>query len=505
MVSPDEAFRSAQSRASRLAQQRRQAARRANNSPNPAHKKGNISNNKPSSRPVKNNPSLSTPSSKTPASSAQKAPQKAPQKASQKAPKPSAMPSSIPPRKTPKDDTTRPQKSTQRVARSKKIAQKKTPFHPEKITQKNTPSHPEKTKDENITPSNESSSHKRESSSQSRTSSRGKHAKKKDSTQGISSFFSSKKKNTHSSNSHSPAQKSTEKESSYTDTNQTTFPAVSQKSYFPPSNLDEEKDVNHDSSDKVKNDHDFNKEDDSSHTKDKKKKKHSWFPRKSKAQVSTDLEDKDYDTISSSDDLEEVKEKAHLSQRDADKILDTYDDYKVKQQVRSNGRKVEKLPRIYVVIPRKKKFFKVITSVWSFILTIALAVLCVYGYSVYNEAEMGKEKDAAYAEGVKSSGKDPDISSLMKMNTQQLSNKILAAQGANFPNNATVDTFSLAGWTYPGGTQKESKAEIDFCYAGDGQKRSQGSVFFYTPDAVSTNPEWTVDTISLTQTPCGGQ
>ena len=484
MVSPDEAFRSAQSRASRLAQQRRQAARRAHNSPNPAHKKGNISNNKPSSRPVKNNPNLSTPSSKTPVSSAQKAPQKAP--------KPSAMPSSIPPRKTPKDDATRPQKSTQRVARSKKA------------TQKNNPSHPEKTKDENITPSNESSSHKREDSSQSRTSSRGKHAKKKDSTQGISSFFSSKKKNTHSSNAHSPAQKSTEKESSYTDTNQTTFPAVSQKSYFAPSNLDEEKDDNSDSSGKVENDNDFNKEDDSSHTKDKKKKKHSWFSRKSKAQVSTDLEDKDYDTISSSDDLEEVKEKAHLSQRDADKILDTYDDYKVKQQVRSNGRKVEKLPRIYVVIPRKKKFFKVITSIWFFILTIALAVLCVYGYSVYNEAEMGKEKDAAYAEGVKSSGKDPDISSLMKMNTQQLSNKILAAQGANFPNNATVDTFSLAGWTYPGGTQKESRAEIDFCYAGDGQKRSQGSVFFYTPDAVSTNPEWTVDTISLTQTPCGG-
>lgn len=483
MVSPDEAFRSAQSRASRLAQQRRKAARRAHNSPNPAHKKGNISNNKPSSRPVKNNPNLSTPSSKTPVSSAQKAPQKAP--------KPSAMPSSIPPRKTPKDDTTRPQKSTQRVARSKKIAQKKTP------------SHPEKKKDENITPNNESSSRKREASSQSRTSSRGKHAKKKDSTQGVSSFFSSKKK-THNNNEPSSAHKSTEKESSYTDTNQTTFPAVSQKSYFPPSNLDEEKDVNPDSSDKVENDNDFNKEDDSSHTKDKKKKKHSWFSRKSKAQVSTDLEDKDYDTISSSDDLEEVKEKAHLSQRDADKILDTYDDYKVKQQVRSNGRKVEKLPRIYVVIPRKKKFFKVITSIWSFILIIALAALCVYGYSVYNEAEMGKEKDAAYAEGVKSSGKDPDISSLMKMNTQQLSSKILASQGANFPNNATVDTFSLAGWTYPGGTQKESRAEIDFCYAGDGQKRSQGSVFFYTPDAVSTNPEWTVDTISLTQTPCGG-
>ena len=84
MVSPDEAFRSAQSRASRLAQQRRQAAQRAHNSPNPAHKRKNISNSK-SSRPVKNSSRLSSPSS-----SAQKAPQKAP--------KPSSMPSSIPPR-----------------------------------------------------------------------------------------------------------------------------------------------------------------------------------------------------------------------------------------------------------------------------------------------------------------------------------------------------------------------------------------------------------------------
>lgn len=481
MVSPDEAFRSAQSRASHLAQQRRQAAQRAHNSPNPAHKRRNISTNK-SSRPVKNSSRMSSPSS-----SAQKAPQKAP--------KPSAMPSSIPPRKTPKDDTTRPQKSTQRDTHSKRVAQK------------NAPSHPEKKKDGSIASYNTPSLNKKEDSSQSRTASRGKHAKKrKNSTQGVSSFFSRKKK-THNNSTSSTSKE--EKVSDYTNTQQTTFPAVSQKTYFPPKRLDEnknqEKDVNPDSSDKVKSSNDFNKENDSSHTKDKKKKKHSWFSRKSKAQVSTDLEDKDYDTISSSDDLEEVKEKAHLNQRDTDKILDAYDDYKVKQQVRSNGRKVEKIPRIYVVIPRKKKFFKVITSIWGFILIIALAVLCVYGYSVYNEAEMGKEKDAAYAEGVKSSGKDPDISTLMKMNTQQLSNKILAAQGANFPNNATVDTFSLAGWTYPGGTQKESKAEIDFCYAGDGQKRSQGSVFFYTPDAVSTNPEWTVDTISLTQTPCGGQ
>lgn len=480
MVSPDEAFRSAQSRASHLAQQRRQAAQRAHNSPNPAHKRKNISNSK-SSRPVKNSSRLSSPSS-----SAQKAPQKAP--------KPSSMPSSIPPRKTPKDDTTRPQKSTQRDTHSKRVAQK------------NAPSHPEKKKDGSIASHNTPSLNKKEDSSQHRTSSRGKHAKKKVSTQGVSSFFSRKKKT--QNNNTSPESKE-EKVSDYTNTQQTTFPAVSQKTYLPPRNLDEnknqEKDVNPASSDQVKSNNDFNKGDDSPRTKDKKKKKHSWFSRKSKAQVSTDLEDKDYDTISSSDDLEEVKEKAHLNQRDTDKILDAYDDYKVKQQVRSNGRKVEKIPRIYVVIPRKKKFFKVITSIWGFILIIALAVLCVYGYSVYNEAEMGKEKDAAYAEGVKSSGKDPDISTLMKMNTQQLSNKILAAQGANFPNNATVDTFSLAGWTYPGGTQKESKAEIDFCYAGDGQKRSQGSVFFYTPDAVSTNPEWTVDTISLTQTPCGGQ
>lgn len=486
MVSPDEAFRSAQSRASRLAHQRRQAAQKSRNSPNPAHKKGNISgrNSKPSATPL---PRSTAPSSK----------------ATQRAPKPSSMPSSIPPRQTPKDDIPSPQKGTQQDAGVEKNVHKDISHAPVKKPRKNSVHNK---KDDTLVP--QSSSRRKHSKEEDiktepHSPSRGKHAKKKDSKGKMSSFFS-KKRSPEDIN--PPARdKSVNKKPDYTNTQQTSFPAVSQNSYSSPDKKDDkDNNIAHSSFAEKKDDTTPDNNSDLSHKKDTRKKKHSWFSRKSKAQVSTDLEDKDYDTISSSDDLEEVKEKAHLSQRDTDKILDTYDDYKVKQQVRSNGRKVEKLPRIYVVIPRKKKFFKVITSIWAFILTVALAVLCVYGYSVYNEAEMGKEKDAAYAEGVKSSGKDPDISSLMKMNTQQLSNKILAAQGANFPANATVDTFSLAGWTYPGGTQKESKAEIDFCYAGDGQKRSQGSVFFYTPDAVSTNPEWTVDTISLTQTPCGG-
>lgn len=487
MVSPDEAFRSAQSRASRLAHQRRQAAQKSRNSPNPAHKKGNISgrNSKSSAAPL---PKSAAPSSKAP----------------HRDPKPSSMPSSIPPRQTPKDDISTAQKSTQKDLRAGKNTHKNTSSPSVK---KNRENNAHDKKDETLinhaTSRGKNIKGKDINPETPHTSSRGKHAKKKDSKGKVSSFFSKKKS---PKDSNPPARdKSVKKKPDYTNTQQTSFPAVSQNSYSSPDKKDD-KDNNtvHSSFTEKKDDTAPDNNSDLSHKKDTRKKKHSWFSRKSKAQVSTDLEDKDYDTISSSDDLEEVKEKAHLSQRDTDKILDTYDDYKVKQQVRSNGRKVEKIPRIYVVIPRKKKFFKVITSIWAFILTVALAVLCVYGYSVYNEAEMGKEKDAAYAEGVKYSGKDPDISSLMKMNTQQLSNKILAAQGANFPDNATVDTFSLAGWTYPGGTQKESKAEIDFCYAGDGQKRSQGSVFFYTPDAVSTNPEWTVDTISLTQTPCGG-
>ena len=236
--------------------------------------------------------------------------------------------------------------------------------------------------------------------------------------------------------------------------------------------------------------------------KKEKKPKHTWRFGKSRAEVATELEEGNYDEITSSDDLVEVQDKANLSGKDAEKIVESYDNYKVQQQVRSNGRKVEKLPRIYVVIPRKKKVFKVITSIWTVLLAISLSALTIYGYTVYKDAELGKAKDAAYAEGVKSSSTDPDITGLMKLNTDQLVRKITTAPGANFPENPSVGKFSLVGWTYPGGSQRESTAEVDFCYGAGDDQGLHGSVFFYTPDAMSTEPDWSVDTISLTQTPC---
>ena len=449
MVSPDEAFRSAQNRASKLAQQRRQATRNSHKTPGPSRKRGNISKKSAKNTPqrTKNN---SAPLSHSPVSNSQK--------------------------KSHNDGVQKTRKSVYKGSGedSYPISSRGKSSFPQGKSPSTRNTHKKKAVDK-------TSSHKLGSSLS-------KH-RKEDNDKNVGGFFSLFSKDGGKKKGES---KKTKAQSDYTDTTQTTFPAV----YKDSSN---------------KNKSSLGKKSVSSQSlqkKDKplsKVKNHSWFSKKDRSQISTDIDDSGYETLSSSNDLNEVKETVGLSEKNTDKVLDAYDDYKVQQQVRSNGKKVEKIPRIYVVIPRKKKFFKVVTSIWAFILTVAIAILCVYGYTVYSDAKMGKEKDAAYSEGVKSSAHNPDVASLMKIDNKQLSDKILAAQGANFPNNAVVDNFSLTGWTYPGGNQKESKAEVDFCYSGEKQKKSQGSVFFYTPDAVSTSPEWTVDTISLTQTPCGGK
>lgn len=449
MISPDEAFRSAQSRASKLAQQRRKDAQTSRNAPNPANRRGNIANGsrkapiKPAEKPSVSR-KVATPLNRVKPSQANTAPLEKPKSApTGVAPTPHPAPPT-PPRTSPAPD---PKKQEAKVSPktssiSSEMEKKESKTSPKIATKKVVHDPVCETRPAADMPTSQPADPK------------GGSGDNKAKSQAGTGFA------------------------------RETSPAIKKEEV--------EKDNKQDLGD------DF-------YVQKKKKKRKPWFSRKPKTQVATDLEESKFDVVSSSDDLEEVKSTAHLTDDDADKIVDTYADFKVRQQVRSNGRKVEKLPRIYVVIPRKKKFFKVITSIWSMLLIIAFSSLCVYGYTVYKDAELGKEKDAAYAEGVKSSGKDPDIANLMKLNNEQLSGKILAAQGANFPKDAKVDTFSLAGWTYPGGSQKESKVEIDFCYSGEGQKKSKGSVFFYTPDAVSTAPDWTVDTISLTQTPCEGE
>lgn len=449
LISPDEAFRSAQYRASKLAQQRRNADQTSRNAPNPANRRGNISNGsrKAPIKPAENPSSpkkVATPSSQVNPSQANITPlQKSKSSPTGSTPTPPPAPPTplrTSPAPEPKKHEARVSPKTSSI--SSDAVKKESKVTPKIATERVAHDPMRETRPVADIPASRSDD------------SKGDSGENKAKSQSSAGFV------------------------------RETFPAVKKE--------------------EVKKD---NKQDlgDDFYVQKEKKKRKPWFSRKSKTQVATDLEESKFDVVSSSDDLDEVKSTAHLTDDDADKIVDTYADYKVRQQVRSNGRKVEKLPRIYVVIPRKKKFFKVITSIWSMLLIIAFSSLCVYGYTVYKDAELGKEKDAAYAEGVKSSGKDPDIASLMKLNNEQLSGKILAAQGANFPKDAKVDTFSLAGWTYPGGSQKESKVEIDFCYSGEGQKKSKGSVFFYTPDAVSTAPDWTVDTISLTQTPCEGE
>lgn len=452
MVSPDEAFRSAQSRASNLARQRReQRNQRPRQTPKPTHKVGNITG---SSRVTPGEARPELPKSRTGGGNAnvRNAPSPASMPKKVSPPKPHALPNN--------NSQSGEHKDTQSARR-----------HDESATKKHQTSHGKKTEDKHVVPP------QNEQGNSDTTKARKNTQERKVPAQAHVTRHSAPQKLAVRKSEPKPSDKDTV---TLKKPQASSPPTTRQSVQSPGNNV-----TSHRNNDK------------------KKEEKERLFSPKSRAEIITsDVDESQFDVVSSSNDLGDIKKSAHLSESDVNKISDAYSDYKVTQQVRSNGKKVEKLPRMYVVIPRKKKIFKVLTSIWTICLVIALACLFGYGYTVYKDASLGKEKDAAYAEGVKSSGKEPDISSLMKLNNQQISDKIVSAQGVNFPPNAKVDSFSLVGWTSPGGNQKESKVEVDFCYSGDGQKKSRGSVFFYTPDAVSTAPEWTVDTVSLTQVPC---
>ena len=218
--------------------------------------------------------------------------------------------------------------------------------------------------------------------------------------------------------------------------------------------------------------------------------------------VTTTLDESNYDVEMTTDNIQEAEDKAQLTQRDKDKIYDAVVENSVQQQMQSNSKKVVPLPKIYVVRPKPSRVFRVVTSVWSMLLVVAIAFVGAYGYSTWNDIKLDRDKDAAYAQGVSSSTTKPDIQKVMKVSSNQLQGMITSAQGVTFPDNVSMSNYSLAGWNTPGGNQKESKVEIDFCYKGVGQKPAKGSVFFYTPNAVAVQPQWSVDTVSLTKIPC---
>lgn len=227
-------------------------------------------------------------------------------------------------------------------------------------------------------------------------------------------------------------------------------------------------------------------------------------PRKNTTIIDTQYDPKHYDEKFSSNDIVEAQEKAGLTDYDVKKIHNKVSDNAISQQVRSNGKAVQPLPKIVVIQPRKKKIFAFITSVWFVVLIIAATVVSGYGYTVWKDSELSKKNDEAYAMGVESAKTKPDVSSVMKLGTGELKSLISGAQGVQLPKNPSFSNYSLQGWTIPGGNSREGKAEVSFCYTGTGIRGSlQGSAFFFTPDAQSVKPEWTVDTVALTQVPCG--
>lgn len=173
-------------------------------------------------------------------------------------------------------------------------------------------------------------------------------------------------------------------------------------------------------------------------------------------------------------------------------------------EVSSGNSTILKPSKSKTLSPTKRKIFKTFATGWLIVAVISGAGVAGWGYKVWVDASVDKVTDQAYRAGVNDSAADPDVMGVMKMTSQELRDLIVNSPASPMEPDTTVSDYSLTGWTLPGGTEKEGAAQIGFCYGYPDVPASQkGSAYLVSADAQARAPHWVVDSVLLTDEPCG--
>lgn len=185
-------------------------------------------------------------------------------------------------------------------------------------------------------------------------------------------------------------------------------------------------------------------------------------------------------------------------------------DTATKNNKSSGGKHKKSLIKNTVEAPKANKSIKKKRSFLSTVSLVLLLVIVSFGsivgaisYGIYKDSSQTKVEDNAYKQGVKDSIGQPNVQSVVKIPDDQIAQIITTTPGASFPNNVKISNIKLQGWVEPGGQIKEGKAALSMCYVGDGIKSPlKASAFIVSDDASIPNPQWSVDSISVTGDKC---
>lgn len=155
---------------------------------------------------------------------------------------------------------------------------------------------------------------------------------------------------------------------------------------------------------------------------------------------------------------------------------------------------------------KKMGFFSFVMANWFFAILSASVALAGFGYYIYLDASQEKETTAAYNQGVRDATSEDTIESVMKKDAQQVKDMIVEAARGSFPEDVKTADIIMDGWTIPRGNQNYGRVDISMCFTGkdvEGSKVAKAN--FISNNANSTDPQWMVDAVAITQENCWSQ
>ena len=159
-----------------------------------------------------------------------------------------------------------------------------------------------------------------------------------------------------------------------------------------------------------------------------------------------------------------------------------------------------------IISEKKKKkrsiFWVFYIVVFSILMSVG-TVLGAWGYTMWVDAEADKRANQAYEDGARDIVGDPSFESVVRMEDDDFDTLVREHPGKDIPEGYRVDDRVLIGWSVPGGTEHEGRANVEICWTAediDGHRSSR--VYMVSEDAQDREPTWIIDTVTNTNEKC---
>lgn len=165
------------------------------------------------------------------------------------------------------------------------------------------------------------------------------------------------------------------------------------------------------------------------------------------------------------------------------------------REIRPAGEKEEKV--------KKPKIFWTTMACWGALIVASGSLLSGWGYSLWLDAESEKKANIAYEQGAEDIISDPTFDSVVKIEDDEFSTLIGNYPGNELPEGYQITDRELIGWSIPGGTEYNGRADVEICWTAlDTEGENKSRVYLVSENAQDESPTWIIDAMTTTGESC---